>query len=104
MQEKLKQLELLVSQVMARRKEAEAQNAALRQRVRQLEESAAKLREAESELKPCGSGNATRKRLLSVWRPAWIKKFKKPRKNATKSSNPMRFWAVILKGGAAPLF
>lgn len=51
MQEKLKQLELLVSQVMARRKEAEAQNAALRQRVRQLEESAAKLREAESELK-----------------------------------------------------
>lgn len=51
MQEKLKQLELLVSQVMARRKEAEAQNAALRQRVRQLEESAAKLREVESELK-----------------------------------------------------
>lgn len=36
---------------MARRKEEQAQNAALRQRVRQLEESAAKLREAESELK-----------------------------------------------------
>lgn len=51
MQEKLKQLELLISQVMARRKEEQAQNAALRQRVRQLEESAAKLREAESELK-----------------------------------------------------
>ncbi len=51
MQEKLKQLELLISQVMARRKEAETQNAALRQRVRQLEESTAKLREAESELK-----------------------------------------------------
>lgn len=36
---------------MARRKEEQAQNAALRQRVRQLEESTAKLREAESELK-----------------------------------------------------
>lgn len=51
MQEKLKQLELLVSQVMARRKEAEAQNAALRQRIRHLEEASAKLRETESELK-----------------------------------------------------
>ncbi len=51
MQEKLKQLELLVSQGMARSKEAEAQNAALRQRIRQLEEASAKLRETESELK-----------------------------------------------------
>ncbi len=51
MQEKLKQLELLVSQVLARRKEAEAQNAALRQKIRQLEESSGRLRDAESELK-----------------------------------------------------
>ena len=51
MEERLKQLRLLIWQVLALGKEAEAQIAALRQRVRQMEESAAKLREAESELK-----------------------------------------------------
>lgn len=51
MQEKLKQLELLVSQVVARRQEAQAQNVALRQKVRQLEETLDKLRAAEADAK-----------------------------------------------------
>ena len=51
MQEKLKQLELLVSQVVARRQETQAQNAALRQKVRQLEETLDKLRAAEADAK-----------------------------------------------------
>ena len=51
MQEKLKQLELLVSQVVARRQETQAQNVALRQKVRQLEETLDKLRAAEADAK-----------------------------------------------------
>ena len=51
MQEKLKQLELLVSQVVARRQETQAQNVALRQKIRQLEESLDKLRMVETEVK-----------------------------------------------------
>lgn len=51
MQEKLKQLELLVSQVVARRQETQAQNTALHQKVRQLEENLDKLRTVETEVK-----------------------------------------------------
>ena len=51
MQEKLKELELLVSQLLARQKEGQAQNAALKQRVRILEEQALKLKETERKLK-----------------------------------------------------
>ncbi|WP_176777797.1 hypothetical protein [Candidatus Avelusimicrobium faecicola] len=51
MQEKLKQLELLVSQVAARQQQTQAQNTALHQKVRQLEESLDKLRTVETEVK-----------------------------------------------------
>ena len=51
MQEKLKQLELLVSQLLARQKEARAENAALKQRVRILEDGVEKLKTAEGELR-----------------------------------------------------
>lgn len=51
MQEKLKQLELLVSQVAARQQQTQAQNTALHQKVRQLEESLDTLRTVETEVK-----------------------------------------------------
>lgn len=51
MQEKLKQLELLVSQVLARRKAVEEKNAELLQRLRRLEDAAVKFRQQEEELK-----------------------------------------------------
>ena len=51
MQEKLKELELLASQLLARQKDAQAQNAALKQRLRILEESVEKLKKTESELR-----------------------------------------------------
>ena len=51
MQEKLKQLELLVSQVAARQQQTQAQNTALRQKIRQLEENLDKLRTVETEVK-----------------------------------------------------
>lgn len=51
MQEKLKQLELLVSQVAARQQQTQAQNTALHQKVRQLEENLDKLRTVETEVK-----------------------------------------------------
>lgn len=51
MQEKLKQLELLVSQVAARQQQTQAQNVALRQKIRQLEENLDKLRTVETEVK-----------------------------------------------------
>lgn len=51
MQEKLKQLELLVSQVAARQQQTQAQNMALHQKVRQLEENLDKLRTVETEVK-----------------------------------------------------
>ena len=51
MQEKLKQLELLVSQVAARQQQTQAQNTALYQKVRQLEENLDKLRTVETEVK-----------------------------------------------------
>lgn len=51
MQEKLKQLELLVSQVAARQQQTQAQNTALHQKVRQLEDNLDKLRTVETEVK-----------------------------------------------------
>ena len=51
MQEKLKELELLVSQLLARQKEAQTQNTALKQRVHVLEEHVEKLKTAETEMR-----------------------------------------------------
>lgn len=51
MQEKLKQLEILVSQLLARQQETEGQNAALKNRIRQLEDAADKLKISEAETK-----------------------------------------------------
>ncbi len=51
MQEQLKQLELLVSQAAARIQALEGETAALRQKLRQQEETVARLKESESELK-----------------------------------------------------
>ncbi len=51
MQEKLKQLELLVTQLLARQKETQGENAALKAKVRTLEDNVEKLKTAESELR-----------------------------------------------------
>ena len=51
MQEKLKQLELLVSQLMARQKDVQSENAALKQRLRILEDNLAKLKSTEVEMR-----------------------------------------------------
>lgn len=51
MQEKLKQLELLVSQLLARQKEVQEENASLKQRMRILEDSVSKLKGAETEMR-----------------------------------------------------
>lgn len=51
MQEKLKQLELLVSQVLARQKELQGENNALKAKLRALEEGVDKLKKTESELR-----------------------------------------------------
>ena len=51
MQEKLKQLELLTSQILARQKELQGENGALKARVRTLEDSLEKLKNTEAELR-----------------------------------------------------
>ncbi len=51
MQEKLKELELLVSQLLARQKDAQAENAALKLRMRTLEDHVEKLKLAEAEMR-----------------------------------------------------
>ena len=51
MQEKLKQLELLATQLLTRQKELAGENERLKQRVRTLEESALKLKVVEQKLK-----------------------------------------------------
>ena len=51
MQEKFKQLELLVSQLLARQKETQGENAALKAKVRSLEDNVEKLKSTESELR-----------------------------------------------------
>ena len=51
MQEKLKQLELLVSQVLSRQKEMQGENAALKAKLRALEDGMEKLKRTEAELR-----------------------------------------------------
>lgn len=51
MQEKLKQLELLVSKAVARQKELAGENSALKARVRALENGAEKWKETEAEVR-----------------------------------------------------
>lgn len=51
MQEKLKQLELLISKMVSRQKELQGENAALKVRVRALENGAEKWRETEAEIR-----------------------------------------------------
>lgn len=64
MQEKLKQLELLVSQVAARQQQTQAQNTALHQKVRQLEENLDKLRMVETEVKTLREWKRTTQQML----------------------------------------
>lgn len=61
MQEKLKQLELLVSQTLARQKDLLGENAALKARVRALEDGVEKLKETESELRAFKEWKRTRR-------------------------------------------
>ena len=70
MQEKLKELELLVSQLLARQKDAQAQNAALKQRVRTLEEGIEKLKAAETELRNL---KEWKKNTVAVLRRTYVK-------------------------------
>ena len=51
MQEKLKQLELLVSQLLARQKNVQAENATLKNRVRVLEEQVEKWKSVDGEVR-----------------------------------------------------
>ena len=51
MQERLKQLELLVSQVLARQKDVQGENTVLKQRLRILEDNVTKLKSAEAEMR-----------------------------------------------------
>ncbi len=70
MQEKLKELELLVSQLLARQKDAQAQNAALKQRVRTLEDGIEKLKAAETELRNL---KEWKKNTVAVLRRTYVK-------------------------------
>ena len=51
MQEKIQQLELLISQLLTRQKEAQTENASLKQRIRILEDGVEKLKIAEAEMR-----------------------------------------------------
>lgn len=51
MQEKLKQLELLITQTLTRQKELAAENASLKNRLRHLEENTAQLKELQAQLR-----------------------------------------------------
>ena len=51
MQEKLKQLELLVTQALSRQKDLQGENASLKARLRSLEGGVEKLKETETELR-----------------------------------------------------
>ncbi len=51
MQEKLKQLELLISQTLARQKELQGENASLKAKLRTLEDGVEKLKTTETELR-----------------------------------------------------
>lgn len=49
MQEKIKELELLITQLLARQQQTESQNAALKNRIRVLESTSDKLKSADAE-------------------------------------------------------
>ncbi len=51
MQEKLKQLELLITQTLCRQKELAAENASLKNRLRHLEENTVQLKELQAQLR-----------------------------------------------------
>lgn len=51
MQEKLKQLELLISQLLSRQKETQKENLSLKNRLRVLEEQVGKLKGSEADLR-----------------------------------------------------
>ena len=51
MQEKLKQLELLISQLLARQKEVQAENATLKNRLRVVEDQVDKLKGSDAEMR-----------------------------------------------------
>lgn len=70
MQERLKQLELLVSQVLARQKDVQAENTALKQRLRTLEDSVTKLKSVEAEMR---SLREWKKNAQTVLRRLWTK-------------------------------
>lgn len=81
MQEKLKQLELLVSQVAARQQQTQAQNTALHQKVRQLEESLDKLRTVETEVKTLREWKRTTQQTLKRLLVKVDKEIQKSRQN-----------------------
>ena len=51
MQEKIQQLEVLISRMLARQKELAGENSALKQRLRVLEENSLRLKDVETSLK-----------------------------------------------------
>jgi len=51
MQEKLKQLELLISQLLAHQKDVQSENTTLKNRLRTLEEQVEKLKSTETEMR-----------------------------------------------------
>ncbi len=51
MQDKLKQLELLITQTLSRQKELAGENASLKNRLRNLEQDAAQLKELQAQLR-----------------------------------------------------
>lgn len=81
MQEKLKQLELLVSQVAARQQQTQAQNTALHQKVRQLEENLDKLRTVETEVKTLREWKRTTQQTLKRLLVKVDKEIQKSRQN-----------------------
>lgn len=81
MQEKLKQLELLVSQVAARQQQTQAQNTALHQKVRQLEENLDKLRTVETEVKTLREWKRTTQQTLKRLLVKVDKEIQKPRQD-----------------------
>lgn len=81
MQEKLKQLELLVSQVAARQQQTQAQNVALHQKVRQLEENLDKLRTVETEVKTLREWKRTTQQTLKRMLVKVDKEIQKSRQN-----------------------
>lgn len=81
MQEKLKQLELLVSQVAARQQQTQSQNTALHQKVRQLEENLDKLRTVETEVKTLREWKRTAQQTLKRLLVKVDKEIQKSRQN-----------------------